>query len=184
MLQLQPRCAALVTLALLGALHGCVSEGADGFESRAVFDTLVSVGHADEVNPLLIYDSPIGVQLVDDTLVLFADSRGGHLTAVNPETGLGWQVNDQGASGPGEFGGTTPWFSESNGRIYTATGARQASTRSLSGDLLSAGTYRQFAFDELQRWVTPVGWPPAQPSLISGTSTIGRRRAGRSSAKA
>lgn len=122
----------------------CVSEGEHAFRSDVQFDTVVTIGHADERSPLLLFEAPMGAQFLEDTLILFRDSGGRHLTAVNPETEEGWQVGGQGRSGPGEFGDLRPTFTESGGRIYTALRSRQASIRSIEGELLSTPMYSEY----------------------------------------
>ena len=82
-----------------------------------------------------------GTERIDETTVLYADNAGGTLTAVDMVTGDGWQVVDGGGEGPGEFGGTISFFSESNDRIYTATFTGQAATFSLEGKVLESGAY-------------------------------------------
>jgi hypothetical protein len=131
----------LLEFTLLFVLACSPSDEPVAFAVVAPYDTVAVVGRPDEPNPLLVYRSPGGIQLIDERTVLYADNAGGVLTAVNLVTGEGWQVRDVGGSGPGEFGGSVPWFSESGGRIYTAAIGGQASTRSLDGELVESASY-------------------------------------------
>lgn len=141
-------------LLLIGA---CATPESDAtFVADVAYDTVAEVGQPDEANPLFIYELPLGLQLIDESTVLYADSKGGSLTAVDLLSGAGWQVRDKGGEGPGEFGGSQPWFSESNGVIYTASQGGQAATRSLSGELLEARRYREFIIDD-QGFALPRG---------------------------
>ena len=142
---------------VLAAATAC-SVPADGptFVGNVAYDTVAKVGQASETNPLLVYRAPIGLQLIKESTVLYADNTGGNLTAVNMISGQGWQVLDGGLEGPGEFGGGVPWFSESNGLVFTAGMTGQASTRSLDGELLSSRQYREFIYDDDTQF--PV-WP-------------------------
>lgn len=141
-------------LLLIGA---CATPESDAtFVADVAYDTVAEVGQPDEANPLFIYEVPLGLQLIDESTVLYADSKGGSLTAVDLLSGAGWQVRDKGGEGPGEFGGRQLWFSESNGVIYTASQGGQAATRSLSGELLEARRYREFIIDD-QGFALPRG---------------------------
>lgn len=123
---------------LLAALpSGVVSQA---FEMAPRYDTVVVRGTISETNPLLLYQQPIGLQFVGPTTVVFADNAGGRLVSVDLVSGRGWEIDDGGSSGPGEFGGSTPVFSVSRDHIAAATMDGQASRFSLDGELV--GTTR------------------------------------------
>ncbi len=117
------------------------------FPTDVTYDTLATVGGLDETNPLLIYNQPAGIQMISETAVVFADNRAGILTRVDLVTGEGWQVDDEGRNGPGEFGGNMPFISESGGRIYAVAQSGEGSTRSLDGELLETSLYSGFHAD-------------------------------------
>ncbi|MEQ9401555.1 MAG: hypothetical protein RJQ04_20485 [Longimicrobiales bacterium] len=100
-------------------------------------DTLAVVGGAHETNTLLVYKQPEGLQLVGDATVAYADNAGGRLAVVNLLTGDGWRIDDQGESGPGEFGGSMPFFGEADGTI-DAVAQDGRTAWSLDGTLLGS----------------------------------------------
>ncbi|MEQ8329292.1 MAG: hypothetical protein RH859_02390 [Longimicrobiales bacterium] len=105
-------------------------------------DTLAVVGGAHETNTLLVYEQPEGLQLVGDATVAYADNAGGRLAVVNLLTGAGWRIDDQGGSGPGEFGGSMPFFGEADGTIHAVAQDGRTASWSLDGTRMGSERFR------------------------------------------
>ena len=105
------------------------------------FDTLAVAGGAFEDNPLFLYRQAVHVHLLDPTTVVFADNAGGRIVAVDLVTGDGWEVEDRGGTGPGEFGGALPWVAVADGRIHTLTITGHHAVRDPKGAILEEGRF-------------------------------------------
>lgn len=154
-----------IALTMTAPIAALAQDSRSGFTSDAILDTVVTVGGAAETNPLLLYTGLSRVQLIDSTTVLYSDFKGGRVAAVDLLTGRGWEVDDSGASGPGEYGGKQPWFSASGETIHFAAQNGQGSTRSRDGALLEAWRYPEPFFG---LWGAPEG-------LLQGAIIVAHR---------
>lgn len=111
------------------------------FVSDVVFDTVASIGAPDETNPLRLYWALSRLQLADPTRVLYGERGRGRIVLVDFVSGAGWEVDDGGGDGPGEFGGRSPWFSSSAGRLFTVSQSMQGAMRDLDGRLVDSWRY-------------------------------------------
>lgn len=144
-----------IGLALLAAC--AAPENETLFVADVAYDTLAVGGAFDEANPLLIYQQPLFPKLVDASTVVFADGAGGRLVSVDLVSGEGWDVQDHGAVGPGEFGGRQFWLTEDDGLILTASQLGELAMRSLDGELLRTRRYRTFVYSDPAIDDRPIG---------------------------
>lgn len=127
------------------AWSGCAPAPQPEFEADVTYDTVAEIGgEPAPENPLLVYEGTLFPQLLSERKAVFADYRGGRIIVVDIIDGSGWEVDDGGGDGPGEFSGYQPFFAEADGRIFTASQTGQAATWSGDGELLSTASYPEF----------------------------------------
>ena len=115
-----------------------------GFQADQQYDTLGVFGTASETNPLLVYRAAFSLQMLDSSTVVYADIGRGRLVVVDLLTGEGWEVDDRGGEGPGEFGGRTPHVTANAGVVHTVTFKSQSAQYGRDGALLTADRFPPF----------------------------------------